>query len=182
MTNFNSHGTPEDEEIKHHEIAQSIENGILVQIGALIGKTSRILLTANKNNHLYDIDPIIPDSMNSNLIGSYSILKALDTEFSNYTFINDYSYNSTDKVNLPIDYLFIDGSHHYEDVKQDFDMWFPKVKCGGYISIHDSAMYRSGPDFHVGPSKYVDDVLLHDTRLIYVDTVFCMTIFKKKED
>jgi hypothetical protein len=182
MTNFNSHGTPEDEEKEHFKISKTLENGIIVQIGALIGKTSRILLTANPTNRLYDIDPIVPDSMNINLIGSYSALKSLESEFSNYTFVNDYSYNSTDKISEKIDYLFIDGSHHYEDVKQDFDMWFPKVNVGGIISIHDSAMYRGGPDFHVGPSKYVDDVLLNDSRLIYVDTIFCMTIFRKKED
>lgn len=179
MTNFNSHGIPEDEEKEHFKIAKSISNGVIVQIGALVGKTSRILLTANETNHLYDIDPIIPDSMNANLIGSYEILRSLETEFSNYTFVNDYSYNATEKVSENIDYLFIDGSHHYEDVKQDFDMWFPKVNVGGIISIHDSAMYRSGPNFHVGPSKYVDDVLFKDERLEYVDTVFCMTIFKK---
>lgn len=177
--NFESHGTPRDEELEHDRIARSFNNGVIVQIGALIGKTSRILLQANPSNFLYDIDPIIPDSMNINLIGSYSILKNLEIEYKNYKFINDYSYNATDKISENIDYLFIDGSHHYDDVKQDFDMWFTKVNVGGIISIHDSAMYRSGPDFHVGPSEYVDNVLLNDSRLQYVDTIFCMTIFKK---
>lgn len=177
--NFNSHGTPRDEELEHSRITKTFDNGIIVQIGALVGTTSRILLESNRTNFLYDIDPIIPDSMNSNLIGSYSSLKNLELEYPNYKFINDYSYNSTDKISEKIDYLFIDGSHHYDDVKQDFDMWFPKVNIDGIISIHDSAMYRKGPDFHIGPSQYVDNILLSDKRLEYVDTIFCMTIFKK---
>ncbi|AOR24587.1 class I SAM-dependent methyltransferase [Clostridium taeniosporum] len=36
-----------------------------------------------------------------------------------------------------IDLLHIDGSHHYEDVKYDFETWFSKVKNDGIIMFHD---------------------------------------------
>jgi predicted O-methyltransferase YrrM len=36
-----------------------------------------------------------------------------------------------------IDFLFLDGSHAYEDVKKDLKLWYPKVKKGGVISGHD---------------------------------------------
>ena len=36
-----------------------------------------------------------------------------------------------------IDVLHIDGSHHYDDVKGDFENWFPKVKDDGIIMLHD---------------------------------------------
>jgi predicted O-methyltransferase YrrM len=36
-----------------------------------------------------------------------------------------------------IDFLFIDGSHEYEDVKKDLLLWLPKVKHGGIIAGHD---------------------------------------------
>jgi len=36
-----------------------------------------------------------------------------------------------------IDFLFIDGSHQYEDVKKDLELWFPKMKPDGIISGHD---------------------------------------------
>lgn len=41
-----------------------------------------------------------------------------------------------DKVN-PIDFLFIDGDHSYEGVKQDFEMYAPFVRPGGIIAFHD---------------------------------------------
>ena len=41
------------------------------------------------------------------------------------------------KWNMPIDILFIDGSHEYEDVKADFYSFYPFVKKGGWIALHD---------------------------------------------
>jgi len=37
----------------------------------------------------------------------------------------------------PIDLLFIDGSHEYEDVLADFNGFFPHVIPGGIVAFHD---------------------------------------------
>lgn len=39
--------------------------------------------------------------------------------------------------NKPIDLLYIDGSHIYEDVKRDVELFFPWVKQGGLVLLHD---------------------------------------------
>lgn len=36
-----------------------------------------------------------------------------------------------------LDFVFIDASHEYEDVRDDIRAWFPKVKKGGIIAGHD---------------------------------------------
>jgi len=36
-----------------------------------------------------------------------------------------------------ISFLMIDASHYYQDVKDDINAWFPKVKIGGIISGDD---------------------------------------------
>ena len=35
------------------------------------------------------------------------------------------------------DFVYIDGGHSYEDVKDDIVAWYPKVKSGGVIGGHD---------------------------------------------
>lgn len=39
----------------------------------------------------------------------------------------------------PLDYIFIDGDHTYEGVKQDFLMYSPLVRAGGVVAFHDIA-------------------------------------------
>lgn len=36
-----------------------------------------------------------------------------------------------------LDFLFIDGDHSYEGVKEDFQNYFPYVKPGGMVAFHD---------------------------------------------
>ena len=35
------------------------------------------------------------------------------------------------------DYVYIDGDHSYKGVKSDFRIFYPKLKNGGYLSLHD---------------------------------------------
>lgn len=38
----------------------------------------------------------------------------------------------------PIELIFIDASHKYEDVRRDFDQWVPLVVDGGTVAMHDT--------------------------------------------
>lgn len=36
-----------------------------------------------------------------------------------------------------LDFVFLDASHEYEDVKEDIQHWLPKIKSGGIFAGHD---------------------------------------------
>jgi cephalosporin hydroxylase len=42
-----------------------------------------------------------------------------------------------------IDFLFIDGDHHYEAVKTDFKFFSPLVRPGGIIGFHDTNVKKN---------------------------------------
>jgi cephalosporin hydroxylase len=37
----------------------------------------------------------------------------------------------------PVDFLFIDGGHTYDEVSRDFELYAPLVRLGGVVGIHD---------------------------------------------
>lgn len=164
-------------EISAHIKYASNSKDVIVEIGVLDGYTTKYILENTKAN-VYGVDPIIPDSMNEALIGDIDKINKLSSTYKNFTFIKDYSYNVIKSWDKQIDYLFIDGDHNYDAVKQDFEEWLPFVKQNGFISIHDSAANRGGPDFWPGPSKLADELIL-DSRVEYVETLTALTVFKK---
>lgn len=46
--------------------------------------------------------------------------------------------------NEKFDFIFIDGDHNYDAVKNDFEMYLPTVKSGGIIALHDIGYAEEG--------------------------------------
>ena len=57
--------------------------------------------------------------------------------------------------NNSLDFVFIDASHEYEDVKEDIIAWLPKVKSGGILAGHD---YYLNEQFYCGVNRAVDEL------------------------
>ena len=53
----------------------------------------------------------------------------------------------------PIELLFVDGSHEFELVLEDFEKWVPKVVDGGWVAFHDTT-WTAGPRKVVGEAIY----------------------------
>ena len=62
-----------------------------------------------------------------------------------------------------IDFLFIDGDHTYEGVKDDFERYSPFVADGGLIALHDIVNIEYDPDCEV-------DRFWHELREEYETT------------
>lgn len=50
------------------------------------------------------------------------------------------SHEASAHYDKEISFLFIDGGHSYETVKQDIEDWVPKVKVTGVVALHDMFM------------------------------------------
>jgi hypothetical protein len=71
------------------------------------------------------------------------------------TAVTGCSRETVDDWDGPIDLLFIDGSHVFEDAVGDFDAFFPYVRPGGTIAVHDvlpdwEGVYRAWHE-HIAP-------------------------------
>ena len=67
------------------------------------------------------------------------IIEKLKKKFVNTTFIQNHSHNLAPIFNESVELLHIDAGHSYNPgIKVDWDAWYPKVKSGGVILLHDT--------------------------------------------
>ena len=85
------------------------------------------------------------------------------------------------------DMVFIDADHRYKGVKQDIELWWPKVKVGGILCGHDCEEYYS--DLSPRLRKRIDetldgdysfDILLHSGVIKALHDCFGHKFFIKK--
>ena len=138
-------------------IAAHFNEGIFVEIGVWKGLSIKYLAekTKGKNIRIYGIDTFKGtagehdddiDIINDSLLTRF--LKNVEG-----TGIEAITGRSSEVDVLfqdeSIDFLFIDADHHYEAVKRDIELWYPKIKKGGIISGHD---YAEGGECGVIPA------------------------------
>jgi len=135
------------EKIKH------IENPIGVELGVAKGATSVELLRLHSGLQLYCIDPYT--MYQSEYPGSvarqhgFTTQAQFDSQFAQTDLklrgfkgrcnllrkdSNTMAFHFSDEL---FDFVFIDGNHLYEYVKNDITSWYPKVAKGGILFGHD---------------------------------------------
>lgn len=128
-------------------------NAIVIEVGVQAGDFASCILKKTHPRKLYLIDcwdhqdPDIyrdPDANVSNVeqerLYQY-VLKKFESEPA-VAVIRQYSKNAAQRfANESIDWIFIDANHGYDAIKEDIQLWWPKVKKGGFLSGHDYNVY-----------------------------------------
>jgi hypothetical protein len=170
----------------------------IVELGcAYGGSTTIFLLNKLPSAHVYSIDPFVPDSIGSFRASErdcrFSVKTALHNAkksdlINDWTLICDYSDNVFQTWDKKIDLLFIDGSHRYEDVKQDFEQWSRHLSREGTILVHDSCKDNLQEDpldkvfswGWAGPTKLVNEISCQSDFKIS-ERVYSISSIKKRE-
>jgi hypothetical protein len=71
-----------------------------------------------------------------------------------------------------IDFLFIDGDHTYEGVSQDFDMYSPLVKKGGWVGFHDICSHSKKYWPTVEVDQFWEELKLSNKNYV-IKTIIC---------
>lgn len=104
----------------------------IVEIGAWDGCSTMTMALAAKETggHIFSIDPQPSDILNTNLaeLGLEDYVTKL-TQSSPWV--------DMDLIELPIDFLLIDGNHHTRWVLVDYHYFKKYVRKGGLIAFHD---------------------------------------------
>lgn len=122
-------------------------NSTIVEIGSFKGKSTACLaLGSNEKTKIYAIDTFSGNNLDFSegvqFVGS-GYLNEFKQNLKNagvldkVEVLQGYSNRIGKRWNKKIDFLFIDGSHIYKDVKSDFELFYPWVKPGGIVAFHD---------------------------------------------
>lgn len=129
------------------------EDCIGVEVGVFHGDFSRQILNTVYPNRLILVDPFVTDiKLNYGAELQY-LPTAYSTEQDYYNVMEKFEKEITNgqvgvvkKMSLEavttfedgmFDFVYIDASHLYEDVKNDLQAWSAKVRDSGYVCGHD---------------------------------------------
>ncbi len=170
----------------------------IVEIGCAYGGSATVfLLNKAEGVQVYSIDPFVPDSkggVQATMDGCrYAVAQALraerrDEALDDWHPIEGYSFDVVRSWEKRIDLLFIDGSHHYEDVRRDFEQWSRFLAADGRILLHDSRRDNIAEDPSdekfsrgwMGPTRLADE-LKSSAEFELVDTCYSISVFVRKQ-
>lgn len=163
------------------ELAQKCSGkGVIVELGSWKGKSTIWLAKGSQASKMAPIYAIDPHQ------GSveYDLGKGINTfaEFQSNIEkagvsslvkpILETSVKAAENFPEPVELIFIDASHLYEDVKKDFEVWFPKVVDGGIMVFHDSSLSP-------GVVRLVKESVYHSNHFKNVGFVHSATYARK---
>ena len=105
-------------------LASSLQSPTIVEIGVRNGNSFRLWLDATQHN-------------GGRVIGIDIQTTYAAVPWARGLLIVDSAHRVAQHWALPIDLLYIDGDHTTEGFQTDLNAWYPHVKAGGHILIHD---------------------------------------------
>ena len=102
------------------------------EIGTSSGRNANTLLSFLNIKKLYLIDPY-----EYGLHRMINAKKVLSRFGDKPIFIRKMSSDAVDDIPDNLDFIYIDGPHDYENVKNDIRLYYNKVKSGGVFGGHD---------------------------------------------
>ena len=115
---------------------------ICAEIGSWLGDNAiDMLMNWSDISKLYLVDSfeVCPDFRDAEVQQSNKekFLTRLGTE-QKASIILERSVDASKRFdNESLDFIYIDANHTYDAIKQDIDVWTPKIKKGGIIGGHD---------------------------------------------
>lgn len=149
----------------YEEMVRKFPSGsTFVEVGCWKGRSSSCLAVeianSGKNIRLFCVDPWEGSIEHK---GMKDLERLYDVFIENMKPVEKYYFPlklpSVDAAkrfkDKSIEFVFLDGSHEYEDVREDILAWLPKIKPGGTLAGHD---YHVSGEYWPGVKQAVEEI------------------------
>ena len=137
----------------------------IVEIGVFEGASTALLaVNADRDATIYGIDPMFPGRLGicwGEIVAKHVTKSERST--GRVRLVKRMSYEASNQVAGPVDFMFIDGDHSLEGIRRDWETWAPRIRPGGIMALHDSFLAPNSSQT-LGSQKFYEDVISHDTR------------------
>jgi cephalosporin hydroxylase len=157
-------------ELYNNVVDAASDDSLFVEVGAWFGKSTNYLASkikeSGKKINFVSIDTwkgtddeqlhqTIVNSFSGDIFYEFIDNTVLSNNYGNFQLIKDTSKNAANCFsNNSIDFIMIDAGHSYEAVLDDLNIWYKKIKPGGYISGDDFGVFegvgRAANEFFYG--------------------------------
>lgn len=113
--------------------------GMLVEIGTYHGKSTKYWRLANPKLKIVTID-IVDDPNPPLWVKDYEWKAVIDKDIldlGNIVSLRADNREISKNWGEPISILFVDGDERYDSIYGDMEAWWPFIKKGGYMFIHN---------------------------------------------
>ena len=168
-----------------YNLAKNAPNkGVIVEIGSWKGKSTIALANGSREGKkikVYAIDPHIGSEEHQKKgkkIWTFDEFKKNIKKAKLNDFVIPLKMTSKEankKFNKKIELIFIDGAHDYQNVKTDYELWFPKIVDGGIIAFHDTTTWD-------GPKKLVKEKIFKSRQVKNIRILDSITYCTKTQN
>lgn len=154
-----------------------------VEIGVYEAVNTRLIAEAlDEDGVLYAIDPfftgIIPVSW-CELIARHNMRRSKAKQ--RVQFVKALSWEACKEIEGSFDFIFIDGDHSLEGIKRDWADWSQRVKPGGIIALHDTAVPDHDSSVEdLGSYQYFQREISSDDRFCIIDRIDSINVLERK--
>lgn len=153
-----------------------------VEIGVFEGVNTVLIAKAlSSNGILYGIDPFIKGKLGMcyyKLIAKNEIKKSGVQK--KVKLIPSFSQDALGKVPDKVDFIFVDGDHSYNGMRQDWRDWTKKLNKNGIIALHDTAIPAHDPSVaNLGSYKYFNEAIIFDKDFEIVESIGSLNVLRR---
>lgn len=147
------YGWHEDQASEYHPTIQQVRSEFRVLLEAIIDAGlvgGRCLQLGLGDGYSHEVWRCVFDyvcSVDEDSVKFYSHPRSVDAAHESFVMVQTANAVNFASVLCPFDFLFIDASHLYADVKADYENYSPLVRRGGIIAFHD-ALPRPGHEVY----------------------------------
>ena len=108
-----------------------------VEIGTAEGWYSHVLLKQSSLNLLWSVDPYQKRAYKDKQQDAVCNLREFGDRSKMQHMTSIDAARQADNNDMTFDFIYIDGGHKQEDVRQDIDAWLPLISRPGIFAGHD---------------------------------------------